>query len=99
MMRDGECSIHAIKPETCRAGPFTFDVSGDKINIYLKHETICPVVGLLKVVPSAYRTQYNLAVQNITNLVSHLSPEELEMICQIEEPDTEKVAEVPRRNP
>ena len=52
------CSIHAIKPETCRAGPFTFDVKGDVIEIFLKYETICPVVRLLKEVPEAYEHQF-----------------------------------------
>ena len=98
LMKDGKCSIHRIKPETCRAGPFTFDVTGDRINIYLKHERICPIVGLLKEVPQAYRTQYERAVQNITQLVAHLPPQELEVICRIDKPDCDKVAEVPRRN-
>jgi len=99
LMKDGKCSIHNIKPETCRAGPFTFDVTGDRINIYLKHERICPIVGLLKSVPEAYRTQYERAVRCITQIVAHLPPDELEVICRIDEPDTDKVAEVPRRDP
>ncbi|MCX6688598.1 MAG: YkgJ family cysteine cluster protein [Methanoregula sp.] len=96
LMKGGKCSIHTIKPETCRAGPFTFDVTGDRINIYLKHERICPIVGLLKAVPEAYRTQYELAARSITQLVAHLPPDELEVICRIDEPDTDKVSEIPR---
>jgi len=96
MMKDGRCSIHRIKPETCRAGPFTFDVTGDRINVYLKHERICPVVGLLKTVPEAYRTQYDLAAQHIAQLVTHLPPDELREICRIDEPETDKVDEIPR---
>lgn len=93
---EGKCTIHAIKPETCRAGPFTFDVKGDAIEIFLKFESICPVVRLLKEVPEAYEVQYFLAVQSITRLVSHLTDEELVAICSIDEPETEKVAEIPR---
>jgi hypothetical protein len=93
---NGKCSIHAFKPETCRSGPFTFDMNGDKIAIYLKHEKICPIVGLLKEVPDAYRQQYELAVQSITHLVRNLQDDELAAICCIDEPETEKVAEVPR---
>ena len=92
----GKCAIHAIKPETCRAGPFTFDVKGDIIEIFLKFETICPLVRVLKEVPDAYNQQYALAVKSITNLVSHLTDEELSAVCRIEEPETEKVAEIPR---
>ena len=96
LSKNGRCRIHAFKPETCRAGPFTFDMDRDRIAIYLKHESICPIVGLLQEVPEAYRQQFELAVQNITHLVRNLPPDELAAICRIEEPETEKVAEVPR---
>jgi len=92
----GKCGIHTIKPETCRAGPFTFDVKGDVIGIFLKFETICPLVRLLRDVPEAYDQQYALAVQSISHLVSDLTEEEIAAICRIEEPETEKVAEIPR---
>ncbi len=94
---DGKCSIHDIKPETCRAGPFTFDVEGDVIGIYLKYESICPLVRLLKDTPAAYEQQYERAVKSITHLVAHLSEEELGAICRIEEPETGKVGEIPRQ--
>ncbi|MFA6226199.1 MAG: YkgJ family cysteine cluster protein [Methanoregula sp.] len=55
LSKNGKCGIHAFKPETCRSGPFTFDMNGDMIALYLKHERICPIVGLLKEVPDAYR--------------------------------------------
>jgi Fe-S-cluster containining protein len=94
LSENGKCRIHAFKPETCRAGPFTFDVHGDRIVMYLKQETICPVVRLLKESPDAYRQQYALAVQSITHLVQNLTEDEISVICQIDEPETEKVAEV-----
>ncbi|MFA5269241.1 MAG: YkgJ family cysteine cluster protein [Methanoregula sp.] len=94
-----KCSIHTIKPETCRAGPFTFDVKGDIIEIFLKYETICPVVGLLREDPEAYGHQFALAKKSITHLVRNLTDEELEAICRIDEPETEKVAEIPREYP
>ena len=95
----GKCCIHAIKPETCRAGPFTFDVKGDVIEIFLKFESICPLVRLLREVPEAYSVQYARAVESIARLVSHLTEQEIEAICKIEEPETEKVAEIPRTYP
>lgn len=96
MSRGGKCSIHGIKPDTCRAGPFTFDVCGDTIEIFLKYESICPLVGLLREVPEAYEQQYTYAVRNITRLVANLDDDELAAVCRIEEPETEKVAEIPR---
>ena len=90
------CSIHTMKPETCRAGPFTFDVKGDVIEIFLKHETICPVVRLLKDVPEAYGHQLALAQTSISNLVAHLPNDELAAICSIDEPESEKVTEISR---
>jgi Fe-S-cluster containining protein len=93
---EGRCSIHSIKPETCRAGPFTFDVKGGLIEIFLKHEAICPVVRLYKEIPAAYDEQFALAQKSISHLVSNLTEEEITEICRIEEPDTEKVAEIPR---
>lgn len=97
MLQDGrKCTIHAVKPETCIAGPFTFDVDGDTIRIFLKFESICPLVRLLKEVPDAYTQQYDAAVRSITRLVSNLTGDELDAICRIDEPETEKVAEIPR---
>jgi hypothetical protein len=93
------CSIHSIRPETCRAGPFTFDVKGDVIEIFLKYEAICPVVRLIREVPDAYEYQFALAKKSITHLVLNLTEGELAAICRIEEPDTEKVAEIPREYP
>ena len=90
------CSIHAIKPETCRAGPFTFDVRGDVIEIFIKYESICPVVRLLAEEPEAYAHQFDLAKKSITHLVANLTDEELTSVCRIDEPETVKVAEIPR---
>ncbi|HUW86142.1 MAG TPA: YkgJ family cysteine cluster protein, partial [Methanoregula sp.] len=53
-----------------------------------------PVVDLLKGTPEAYRQQYHLAVKSITHLVSNLTQDEIEAICRIDEPETEKVAEI-----
>ncbi len=96
LQNGGKCSIHTIKPETCIAGPFTFDVKGDVIEIFLKFESICPLVRLLKDVPEAYGQQYAAAARSITRLVSNLSDDELAVICRIDEPETVKVAEIPR---
>lgn len=88
------CTVHSIKPETCIAGPFTFDMVGDILQIYLKKETICPLVSYLKEDRRAYEDQYRVAVRNIIDLVRDLPAEELAIILKIEEPDTVKVAEI-----
>ncbi|MEI8331074.1 MAG: hypothetical protein WCF90_05430 [Methanomicrobiales archaeon] len=93
--KNGRCSIHAFKSETCGSGPFTFDMNGDRIALYLQHELICPIVGLIKEVPEAYRHQYELVVQSIMQLVKNLTEKELRAICAIEKPETDKVAEIP----
>jgi hypothetical protein len=98
-MENHRCTCHGIKPETCRAGPFTFDVDGTAIRIFLKHASICPLVPLLKEEPGAYCQQYERAAENIAHLVTHLSDEEIEAINRIDEPDTELVAEIPRGHP
>lgn len=95
LSEEGACRIHAVKPETCRAGPFTFDVHDDRIEIYLKYERICPLVKLLKATPEAYQLQYDRAVLSITLLVNSLSQDEITAVCSNDEPDTEKVAEIP----
>jgi len=98
LSKNGKCAIHAIKPETWRAGPFTFDVKGEVIEICLKFSGIYPLVNLLKNTSGAYQLQYDLAEKNITHLVSNLTQEEIDAVCRIDGPETEKVSEFPRRN-
>ena len=49
--------------------------------------------------PEAYGQQFDLAVQNITNLVAHLTDAEIDAINRIDEPDTDLVAEISRGYP
>lgn len=96
LLENGRCTIHSIKPETCRAGPFTFDVKDNTIKIFLKYPTHCPVVGYLRSASDAYWQHFERAVSDITQLMQNFSREELDHICRIEEPKTERVAEIPR---
>ena len=91
---NGLCAIHAFKPETCVAGPFTFDVKEGIIEIFLKKESICPLVAVLKQDRKAYVQQYKTAVDKIIRVVAFLPEEELSTVCSIEEPDTDKVEEL-----
>lgn len=91
---NGKCTIHSIKPETCVAGPFTFDMKGSILEIYLKTEKICPMVRFLKENREAYDSLFEAAVDKIVDLVNRLPANELSEILKIEEPDTELVAEI-----
>jgi Fe-S-cluster containining protein len=91
----GRCRIHAIKPETCMAGPFTFGVTDHTLEIFLKKESICPLVPHLKSDHDMYEMQYTRALEHISSLVASLSEEELRIISSIPEPETELVAIVP----
>ena len=94
LFRDGKCSIHSFKPETCVAGPFTFDIVNNKLQIFLKQETICPMVRFLKADRKAYDSLFEVSVQKIMDLVAASPPEEMAEILKIEEPETDLVAEI-----
>lgn len=91
----GKCQAHAVKPETCLAGPFTFDVSGHTIRIFLKRESICPLAACLRRDPAWYESQYRTAAERLTRLVRLLPRGELAAIAAIPEPETDLVAEIP----
>lgn len=91
---DGKCSIHAIKPETCVAGPFTFDIKNRMLQIFLKREAICPMVGFLKANPNAYDALLETSVARIMHLVRGIPAAEMAEILKIDEPETDLVAEI-----
>jgi Fe-S-cluster containining protein len=94
LIRDGKCSLHSVKPETCVAGPFTFDMKGSILQIFLKKPSICPMVEVLKQNNELYQNLFDLSVSKIRDLVIELPAEELAEIVKIEEPDTDLVAEI-----
>jgi len=94
MYQQNKCNIHWVKPETCVAGPFTFDVKGSLLEIYLKRETICPLTKFLRENEEAYRGLFDAAIEKITDLVRALPPSELVEVCKIEELKMDLVAEV-----
>jgi Fe-S-cluster containining protein len=94
LFENGMCSVHSIKPETCVAGPFTFDMQGTILQIFLKRERICPMVKVLKENKDAYDGLFQAAVEKIAGLVRALPEDELAEILKIEEPETDLVAEI-----
>ncbi|NWF86628.1 YkgJ family cysteine cluster protein [Candidatus Bathyarchaeota archaeon] len=90
-----KCLVHPVKPETCVAGPVTFDINmpHQKIGWFLKKEKICALAGML------YKNEGNLekhltsAKKEILNLLHGLNSEDLSAILKIEEPETFKIDE------
>lgn len=89
------CRIHPVKPETCVAGPITFDINRNsgKIEWYLKFEEICPLAGAMHRDKEALREHLKTAKIEIMRLVRELPPEALRAILKREEPETFKIAE------
>ncbi|NHW23701.1 MAG: YkgJ family cysteine cluster protein [Archaeoglobales archaeon] len=94
LFENGKCKIHEIKPETCVAGPITFDIKGGKLELYIKKETICPLVKFLKENEAVFREHLKIATEKIVELIKELDNGELEEILKIEEPETEKILEI-----
>ena len=94
LFQDGKCSIHSIKPETCVAGPFTFDMKGDILQIFIKRESICPMVRFLKANRKAFDGLFEASVERIMELVDKVPPLEMAEILKIDEPETDLVAEI-----
>ena len=94
LFQDGKCSIHSIKPETCVAGPFTFDMKGNVLQIFIKRESICPMVRFLKANRKAFDGLFEASVERIMELVNSVPPEEMAEILKIDEPETDLVAEI-----
>ncbi len=93
-LQDGRCSIHSIKPETCVAGPFTFDIRDGNLQIFLKRESICPMVRFLRASRQAYEALFKTSVEKIVHLVSEIPEAEMAEILKIDEPQTDLVAEI-----
>lgn len=90
-----KCQVQPVKPETCVAGPVTFDINprNGKVEWWLKKEAICPLAGAL------YRRRGDLndylksAKTEILRLIHDLDCEALRAILKIQEPETFKIDE------
>lgn len=89
------CRIHSVKPETCVAGPITFDINktSQKIEWFLKKDTICSLAGKLYKKPDVYKKHMRSARRELERLVRELDAEALRAILTVEEPETFKVGE------
>ena len=89
------CMVHPVKPETCRAGPITFDINfkTKKVEYFLKKSEICAYAGALFKNKAAFETHFEVAKKEIMRLVKELSADELRELTKIDEPQTFKVGE------
>jgi len=90
-----QCIVHQVKPETCVAGPITFDINkkNQKIEWYLKTEGICPLAGILFQNREVLERYFESAKKEILRLLRELDSEALRTILKREEPDTFKIGE------
>lgn len=91
----GKCIVHPVKPETCVGGPITFDINfkTKKVEWFLKTSDLCAYAGSLFKNKSAFEEHFEVAKEQIINLIKQLSAEELRAIVNIDEPQTFKIGE------
>jgi Fe-S-cluster containining protein len=91
------CMVHPVKPETCVAGPITFDINfhTGMLEFYLKKKCICEYADVLFQDKAALKQHFLVAREKIVVLVKELSADELRALCKIAEPDTFKYCQEP----
>lgn len=89
------CKIHPVKPETCVAGPITFNVDAEtgKIEWFLKTDKVCLLAAPLHKNREEYAKHVRSAKREILRLVHGLDANSLRAVLAVEEPDTIKVDE------
>ena len=92
-----KCLIHEVKPETCRAGPVTFDINRRtrKVEWFLKNAELCLFAGKLFEAPEQLDEHLKVAKEEITCLICKLDSAALRAILKIDEPQIFKIGEDP----
>ena len=90
-----KCMIHDVKPETCQAGPITFDINLKtmKVEWFLKESNLCVFAGKLSENAPEVSEHLAAAKLSLVNLIRELEDEDLRAILKIEEPETFKISE------
>ncbi len=90
-----QCQIHNVKPESCIAGPITFDINLQtrKLEWFLKTVEICTLAGELQSNPDQLNAHFKIARLQILKLINNLKAGQLRAILKIAEPQTFKFAE------
>jgi len=89
------CQVHKVKPETCRAGPITFDINRvtRKVEWFLKTRELCTFAGNLLDDRRKLADHLGFAKEEIMRLIRGLDSEALETILARDEPQTFKIGE------
>jgi len=91
----GKCQVHPVKPETCRAGPVTFDINlrSRKVEWFLKKTEVCALAKRLCENEALLKEHFKVARAELLQLIRELDAEALRAILLIEEPQTSKIGE------
>lgn len=89
------CMVHPVKPETCVAGPITFDINvkTGRIEWYVKMDKICQLAGVVYGDKKLLEKHLKSAREEILRLVKKLDSGDLKAILKKYEPETFKIAE------
>jgi hypothetical protein len=90
-----KCSVHPVKPETCRAGPVTFDINRRalKVEWYLKTAEVCALAQALRRNDAAFKAHFEVAKNELLRLICKLDSKALVAVLKIAEPHTVKIGE------
>ena len=90
-----KCRVHSVKPETCVAGPITFDINmkNQKIEWHIKKEKICSLAGAIGKNEETLKKHMESAKREILKLVADLDSKSLKALLEIDEPETFKIGE------
>ena len=92
-MTTRKCLIHAVKPETCVAGPITFDANKKtgEIELFIKMEKICSLARVVYDDKKKLRNHLESAKKEIMRLIAELGQKELQAILLKDEPETFRI--------
>lgn len=94
-MKTRKCMIHSVKPETCVAGPITFDINRKtrKIEWFVKMDRICQLAGVVQNEKETLHQHLQSAKRELLILVQNLDAAPLKAILKKDEPETIKIDE------
>jgi Fe-S-cluster containining protein len=90
-----KCLVHSVKPETCVAGPITFDINPrtGKIEWFVKKESLCQLAKVVFDDKRFLEKHIASAKKEIMRLVDQLDSTALKAILRKDEPETFKISE------
>ena len=90
-----QCLVHHVKPETCRAGPVTFDINlrSHKVEWFLKKTEVCALAKRLCENEALLKEHFKVARAELLQLIREFDAKALRAILLIEEPQTFKIGE------